>query len=61
MFVDVSRTLQEQAVRHFHDVCFMEDGDVFIFDGLSQMSSTHAVLSMEGCGERTNLTFRSGI
>ena len=39
----------------------MEDGDVFIFDGLSQMSSTHAVLSMEGCGERTNLTFRSGI
>lgn len=39
----------------------MEDGDVFIFDGKSQMRSTHAVLDMEGCGERINLTFRSGV
>lgn len=39
----------------------MEDGDAFIFDGISQMSSTHAVLDMQGCEERINLTFRSGI
>ena len=29
VFVDVSRTLEEQAVRHFHDVSFVEDGDFF--------------------------------
>ena len=38
------------------------DGDVFIFDGHSQMTSTHAVLDIhEGAGERINLTFRTGI
>ena len=39
----------------------LEDGDVYIFDGASQMYSTHSIPSMEGVGERINLTFRSGI
>ena len=39
----------------------MEQGDVFIFDGKSQMTATHAVPPLKGTGERINLTFRSGI
>tara|TARA_R110000796_G_scaffold252638_1_gene389682 strand:- start:8138 stop:8719 length:582 start_codon:yes stop_codon:yes gene_type:complete len=39
----------------------MEDGDVFIFDGYSQMNSTHSVLDVKGGQERINLTFRTGI
>tara|TARA_R110000824_G_scaffold106169_2_gene250806 strand:- start:1517 stop:2104 length:588 start_codon:yes stop_codon:yes gene_type:complete len=39
----------------------MEHGDVFIFDGASQMNSTHAVPILKGTGERINLTFRTGI
>ena len=39
----------------------MEQGDVFIFDGASQMTATHAVPPLKGTGERINLTFRTGI
>ena len=39
----------------------LEHGDVIIFDGHSQMRSTHAVLPMEHATERINLTFRTGI
>ena len=39
----------------------MEQGDVFIFDGKSQMTATHAVPPLKGTGERINLTFRTGI
>ena len=39
----------------------VERGDAFIFDGKSQMSSTHAVPPVFGVGERINLTFRSGL
>ena len=39
----------------------MEEGDVFIFDGHSQMNSTHSVPSVENEAERINLTFRTGI
>jgi|TARA_R110000824_G_scaffold354404_1_gene541525 alkylated DNA repair dioxygenase AlkB len=39
----------------------MENGDVFIFDGASQMTATHAVPPLKGTGERINLTFRTGI
>ena len=39
----------------------LEDGDVYLFDGKSQMKSTHSIPSIEGVGERINLTFRSGI
>ena len=39
----------------------VEDGDVYLFDGKSQMSSTHSIPSLEGAGERISLTFRSGI
>ena len=39
----------------------MEDGDLFIFDGHSQMFATHSVPDVEGGGERVNLTFRTGI
>tara|TARA_R110000744_G_scaffold210410_1_gene329512 strand:+ start:96 stop:680 length:585 start_codon:yes stop_codon:yes gene_type:complete len=39
----------------------MEHGDVFIFDGASQMKATHSVPSLKGTGERINLTFRTGL
>ncbi len=39
----------------------MENGDVFIFDGHSQMKATHAVPDVVGGSERINLTFRTGI
>ena len=39
----------------------MEDGDAMLFDGESQMNSTHAVPSVIGVGERINLTFRTGL
>ena len=39
----------------------IEDGDVYIFDGHSQMNSTHAIPTIENVGERTNLTFRTGL
>ena len=39
----------------------LNNGDVYIFDGESQMSSTHAILPSQEAGERINLTFRTGI
>tara|TARA_R100000458_G_C8252175_1_gene228905 strand:- start:632 stop:1219 length:588 start_codon:yes stop_codon:yes gene_type:complete len=43
------------------DTYILEHGDVLIFDGHSQMKSTHAVPDMVEAGERINLTFRTGI
>ena len=39
----------------------LEDGDVYLFDGHSQMTATHAVPPLIGCQQRINLTFRSGL
>lgn len=39
----------------------LEHGDVLIFDGHSQMKSTHAVPDLPLAEERINLTFRSGL
>ena len=40
----------------------MEHGDVMLFDGYSQMTSTHAVPEVMGpLGDRINMTFRSGL
>ena len=39
----------------------LRHGDVIIFDGASQMRTTHCVPKLKGVGERINLTFRSGI
>jgi len=39
----------------------LSDGDVYIFDGESQMNSTHAIPPMDNVGERINLTFRTGL
>jgi len=39
----------------------LEDGDVYLFDGHSQMKSTHSIPALEGTGRRINLTFRSGL
>ena len=39
----------------------LEHGDVIMFDGYSQMKSTHAVPDLVGAEERVNLTFRSGL
>ena len=43
------------------DLYLMEHGDTFIFNGLSQMNSTHAVPPVFGAGERVNFTFRTGL
>jgi|TARA_R100000664_G_C2759716_1_gene149750 alkylated DNA repair dioxygenase AlkB len=39
----------------------IEHGDVYIFDGHSQMNSTHSIPAMENTGQRINLTFRTGL
>jgi alkylated DNA repair dioxygenase AlkB len=40
----------------------MEHGDIMLFDGYSQMNSTHAVPEVMGpLGDRINMTFRSGL
>jgi len=39
----------------------LEDGDVYVFDGHSQMCSTHAIPPLVGTGSRYSLTFRTGI
>ena len=39
----------------------LEDGDVYMFDGHSQMTSTHAVPPLIMSSQRVNLTFRSGL
>ena len=39
----------------------LEHGDVIMFDGHSQMKSTHAVPDLVGAEGRVNLTFRSGL
>ena len=39
----------------------LEHGDVLMFDGHSQMRSTHAVPDLPKAEERINLTFRSGL
>jgi len=39
----------------------LEHGDAIMFNGSSQMNSTHAIPELLGAGERINLTFRSGL
>ena len=39
----------------------LNHGDVYVFDGKSQMNSTHAILPAKEAKERINLTFRTGI
>tara|TARA_R100001377_G_scaffold39722_1_gene22188 strand:+ start:1166 stop:1753 length:588 start_codon:yes stop_codon:yes gene_type:complete len=40
----------------------LEDGDVYMFDGRSQMTSTHSIPSIEfGAKRRVSLTFRTGL
>ena len=39
----------------------LEEGDVYMFDGHSQMTSTHSIPSLIGCNSRISLTFRSGL
>ena len=39
----------------------LEHGDALLFDGMSQMFSTHAILPFPNAGERINLTFRTGM
>ena len=55
--LDISIDDQTPVVKNY----IMEEGDVFIFDGRSQMNSTHSVPSVENKEERINLTFRTGI
>ena len=53
-------TVSENFIKT-EDTYILNHGDVLIFDGHSQMKSTHAVPDMIGAGERINLTFRTGI
>ena len=39
----------------------LEEGDVYMFDGYSQMTATHSVPPLVGCKRRISLTFRSGL
>ena len=39
----------------------LEDGDVYVFNGHSQMNTTNSIPALEGTGARVSLTFRTGI
>ena len=39
----------------------LEEGDVYMFDGRSQMRATHSIPPLIGCQKRISLTFRSGL
>jgi alkylated DNA repair dioxygenase AlkB len=39
----------------------VEEGDIYMFDGHSQMTSTHSVPPLVGSKPRVSLTFRSGL
>ena len=39
----------------------LEEGDVYMFDGHSQMTATHSIPALIGCESRISLTFRSGL
>jgi alkylated DNA repair dioxygenase AlkB len=43
------------------ELYILEHGDALLFDGMSQLFSTHAILPVAEAGERINLTFRTGL
>ena len=48
---------EDQETNHF----LLVEGDVYMCDGYSQMTSTHSIPSLIGCRSRISLTFRSGL
>jgi len=52
---------QGSKVPYITNRYILEYGDVMIFNGYSQMNSTHAVPKCHQVGRRVNLTFRSGL
>ena len=61
--VDTSDLNNEEVKKSSYEDTFYvtQNGDALLFDGYSQMRSTHAVLPVEGAGPRVNLTFRTGL
>jgi|TARA_R110002020_G_scaffold155929_3_gene337367 alkylated DNA repair dioxygenase AlkB len=53
--------LDSVYLKHETRRILLEDGDAYLFDGHSQMKSTHSIPALEGAGRRINLTFRSGL
>jgi alkylated DNA repair dioxygenase AlkB len=54
--INTGETTVDETTRYL-----LNHGDALIFNGRSQMRSTHAVPKLENVGERINLTFRSGL
>ena len=52
---------QGSKVPYITNRYILEYGDAMIFNGHSQMNSTHAVPKCKRVGRRVNLTFRSGL
>jgi alkylated DNA repair dioxygenase AlkB len=59
--VNTSDITIDPAWKHLTTSYVLEHGDVLIFNGRTQMTSTHGVPDVQGVGERINLTFRSGL
>ena len=58
---NTSETNTKYVNKKSDSLYLLEDGDVIIFDGHSQMKTTHSVPQVIGTEERINLTFRTGL
>ena len=58
---DTSRLAIWDRPPEIEELYILEQGDALLFDGMSQMFSTHAILPFPKAEERTNLTFRTGL
>jgi alkylated DNA repair dioxygenase AlkB len=58
---DTSRLAIWDRPPEIEELYILEHGDALLFDGMSQMFSTHAILPIAEAEERINLTFRTGL
>ena len=58
---DTSRLAIWDRPPEIEELYILEQGDALLFDGMSQMFSTHAILPIAEAEERINLTFRTGL
>jgi alkylated DNA repair dioxygenase AlkB len=58
---DTSRLCVWNRLPYKEELYVLEHGDALLFDGMSQLFSTHSILPVTEAGERINLTFRTGL
>ena len=57
----ITSKINTRGLTYYDTLILLEDGDVIIFDGHSQKTSTHDVPELHYTAPRINLTFRTGL